>query len=315
MLSFLRSWMLAFSLLFGVLLYWGWMSFPWGARHVSSFIDGLSHLQPYLIFTMLFLTFCKSNLLDWRWRAWFSTALCVQAGGFLLSAILANLDHPWGILTQAAMLCFIAPTATAAIVVVGKMQGDTEGITIYTVMSHLLATFLVPLIAPLLYKTNSVSLPSPTLPSIFFRIFPLLLGPLFLAYFFRRYFPQQHQSLIALKNLAFYIWAFSLMLSITIATHHVATTKASMPLLIGIAGVSLSACTLQFYLGRKIGATFPYSLTASQALGQKNTIFLMWLGYSFFHPLAAIAGGFYAIYHNIWNSYQLFRFNAFTTKQ
>lgn len=315
MFSFLRTWMLAFSLLFGVLLYWGWKFFPLGTRDETSFIRLLSSLQPYLIFTMLFLSFCKSDLLNWKWRPWFIPALCVQTGGFFLSAFWGNIESPWYILAQAAMLCFIAPTATAAIVVVGKIQGDTEGVTIYTVISHLLAAVLVPIIAPLIHETNSTSLSSPTLLSIFLRVFPLLLGPLCLAYCFRCCFPQQHKTLIAFKNLAFYIWAFSLMLSITIATHHVVVAEASNSLLFGIAGISLLVCTLQFYLGRKFGATFLCSLSASQALGQKNTIFLIWVGHSFFHPLAAIAGAFYAIYHNVWNSYQLSRLTTLTMKQ
>ena len=48
------------------------------------------------------------------------------------------------------------------------------------------------------------------------------------------------------------------------------------------------------------------SITAGQALGQKNTVFAIWMGFTFFTPITSIAGGFYSVWHNIVNSYQLY---------
>ena len=63
---------------------------------------------------------------------------------------------------------------------------------------------------------------------------------------------------------------------------------------------------MQFWLGRKIGARYEDKITAGQALGQKNTVLAIWIGYTFFTPITAIAGGFYSIWHNVFNSYQLY---------
>lgn len=48
-------------------------------------------------------------------------------------------------------------------------------------------------------------------------------------------------------------------------------------------------------------------VTAGQAMGQKNTIFAIWLAYTFMTPETAIVGGLYSIWHNIYNSWQLRR--------
>jgi BASS family bile acid:Na+ symporter len=40
-------------------------------------------------------------------------------------------------------------------------------------------------------------------------------------------------------------------------------------------------------------------------MGQKNTVFAIWLGYTFMTPETAIVGGLYSIWHNIYNSWQL----------
>jgi len=52
------------------------------------------------------------------------------------------------------------------------------------------------------------------------------------------------------------------------------------------------------------------AITAGQSLGQKNTVFLIWLSYTFFTPVTAIAGGFYCIWHNVINSIQLNKQNS-----
>lgn len=50
-------------------------------------------------------------------------------------------------------------------------------------------------------------------------------------------------------------------------------------------------------------------VTAGQSLGQKNTVFAIWLGYTFMTPETAIVGGLYSIWHNCYNSWQLYRHN------
>ena len=48
-------------------------------------------------------------------------------------------------------------------------------------------------------------------------------------------------------------------------------------------------------------------ITAGQSLGQKNTIFAIWMGYTFMTPETSIVGGLYSIWHNLYNSWQLYK--------
>ena len=54
-----------------------------------------------------------------------------------------------------------------------------------------------------------------------------------------------------------------------------------------------------------MGRRYDMQVTVAQSLGQKNTVFAIWMGYTFLNPVTSIAGGFYSVWHNIYNSYQL----------
>jgi BASS family bile acid:Na+ symporter len=64
---------------------------------------------------------------------------------------------------------------------------------------------------------------------------------------------------------------------------------------------------LQFALGHKIGERYSDRVTAGQSFGQKNTMFLIWVAYTFMNPVTSLAGGLYSIWHNLYNSWQLYR--------
>jgi BASS family bile acid:Na+ symporter len=85
-----------------------------------------------------------------------------------------------------------------------------------------------------------------------------------------------------------------------------AHTDTPVRLLLGLAVASLLVCIVNFSVGRVIGGrTFPRE--ASQALGQKNTTFTIYLALAYAGPLVALAPTFYVIWHNLWNSWQLHR--------
>ena len=75
---------------------------------------------------------------------------------------------------------------------------------------------------------------------------------------------------------------------------------------VGLAVISCIACFLQFYVGKKVGSKYDDTISAGQALGQKNTVLAIWMGYTFFTPVTAVAAGFYSVWHNVFNSYQLY---------
>jgi BASS family bile acid:Na+ symporter len=73
-----------------------------------------------------------------------------------------------------------------------------------------------------------------------------------------------------------------------------------------VAALSLLTCIASFTLGRLIGGR-AFAPEASQALGQKNTTFTIYLAMTYANPLVALGPTFYVLWHNLWNSWQLHR--------
>ncbi|MCF0235941.1 MAG: transporter [Bacteroidaceae bacterium] len=306
MKALLKTWMLAIAIVGGIVLYVGWMATPFGPAHIDSALGIIKTAQPILLFTMLFVSFSRIEPRHLTPRRWHLPLLALQVGLCLVCAALPFVlpNHVPPLVAQAAMLCFICPTATAAIVVTGKLGGDIEGLTAYTTLANLAAALVIPTLAPIMAPHPLHDFATSFL-LILGRIFPMLILPFFVALLVRRLAPAFHQWVARRTEFSFYLWAVSLTLAIIVSSHAIATTTAR-PLMLGlIALISLASCVLQFALGRRIGRHYQQPIAAAQALGQKNTIFIIWAAYTFFDPASSIAGGFYSIWHNLWNSYQL----------
>ena len=119
--------------------------------------------------------------------------------------------------------------------------------------------------------------------------------------------PKFHRYLASISYISFHLWTVSLALSIAIATKAIVHSHETAFTYFGIALVSAFACALQFYLGRVVGRHHGEPVAGAQSLGQKNTAFAIWVAYTFMNPVTALAGGFYLVWHNIVNSWQLYR--------
>ena len=103
------------------------------------------------------------------------------------------------------------------------------------------------------------------------------------------------------------MWAVALTLAISMTVRSIVHSDYSFWYQLGLALISLVACALQFYWGKKIGKKYGQTISAGQSLGQKNTVLAIWMGYTFFTPVTAVVGGFYSVWHNTVNSYQLYQ--------
>ena len=137
-------------------------------------------------------------------------------------------------------------------------------------------------------------------------MFPLLLCPFLAAILLRALLPKVHAKLGQYHELSFYLWAVALTLAIGVTVKSIVHSDVSFWYQAGLGGISLVCCALQFYFGKKIGRRYGDSISSGQALGQKNTVFAIWMGYTFFTPVTAVAAGFYSVWHNVVNSYQLY---------
>ncbi len=303
---------------------------PEPVHQAGPFLNSLIGIvQPLLIFAMLFLTFCRIEPKDLKPHRWHWWLLLIQGGSFVALGLLAlwmlrylpGESHGKIVLIESAMLCLICPTATAAAVVTRKLGGDVAGITTYTVLINIVTAILVPLIVPLIQPMAGMDFWT-AFSLIVARIFPLLIMPCLAAWLVRYLMPKVHRRLLEYPDLAFYLWAVALTLAIAVTTKSIVRSEMPLGLLLMIALISLVCCILQFALGRYVGSRYRprrsalkaeergrqvRKVTAGQSLGQKNTVFAIWMGYTFMTPETAIVGGLYSIWHNLYNSWQLRR--------
>ncbi len=308
--------MLVISMLTGIFGYFIYTNIPaLDCTHAAAHrIVGT--LQPALIFAMLFLTFCKVDLKHIRLCRWHLWLLLAQGGVFTAIAIVLILLPQSGlrVVLEGAMLCLICPTATASAVVTRKLGGDINHITTYIILINILVSLLVPALAPYVHPDGAMSMLTAMM-LIMSQVFPLLLMPLGAALIVRYFMPRLHRVLTNVPDLAFYLWAVALALAIAVSVRSLLHTHVSVETQLWLVAVSLLCCVLQFWAGRRIGSLYHDQITAGQALGQKNTVFVIWLGYTFFTPVTAIVGGFYSIWHNVINTYQLYRHEHRELKQ
>lgn len=307
-LQFLRTWTLAVSILIGALMYLVFIWFPSLQPYEGKALNVVKTVQPWFIFSMLFITFCKVNPRDLHLQRWHLWHLLIQAGCFILLALplifVATEVAEFRPIIEAAMLCLICPTATAAAVITGKLGGDMAGLTTYTILINLVVAVVIPAFVPLINPDSLLGFWT-SFGMIIGKVFPLLICPFLLAVALRCIAPSVLRAVTSIKDLAFYLWAVSLALAIMVSVKSLCETTAPLWVLGGIAAASLITCIMQFALGRALGRPEEKPISAGQALGQKNTVFLIWCGYTFFDPISSVAGGFYSIWHNMWNTYQI----------
>ena len=327
----IKEWMLPIAMVTGASLYLIYHFLPEPVHRIGPFLDNVvSVLQPLLIFSMLFLTFCGIEPRDLKPHRWHWWLLLIQGGLFSLLGLvviwgLRNLPdgQDCAILVESAMLCLICPTATAAAVVTRKLGGDMAGITTYTILINMLTAVLVPLFVPLIRPVDGVDFFA-AFSMILAKVFPLLIMPCLCAWLVRYMFPRLHRRLLDFADMPFYIWAVALTLAIAVSVRYLMASTLGLELITGMAVVSLISCVFQFMAGRYVGSRYRprrkevsqeaarrgrlvRTITAGQSLGQKNTVFAIWMGYTFMTPETAIVGGLYSIWHNIYNSWQLRR--------
>lgn len=309
--KWLRDWSLPLSMILGASAYFLCQSLQFPTSAKEAILESVAYVQPTLIFCMLTLTFCRIRLQDMRLKGWQWWLLAFQAvvAAFLCLLHQTAEDQTSRLFLQSTMLCFLCPTATAAAVVTAKLGGNVGSLTAYTMMINLMAAVLISTFVPIVNPTGGLSFWL-SFWMIIKRVFPLLIFPLFLALIIRRISPTLLRILTSIPDLPLYLWLVSLSLAIAVTTRILVRTEVTLLLCLLILIGSLVACIMQFGVGRLVGRHYEEAVTAGQACGQKNTVLAIWVGYTFLDPLTSVAGGFYTIWHNVFNAWQLYRRNS-----
>lgn len=317
-----KQWGLPLAMLSGVAAYYLFRVLPLSAEvHKMAYVALSEYVQPVLIFTMLLLSFMKVKSREMKPRRWHLWLLLMQAGCFLVCSALAMYCPNYGtkILCEGAMLAFICPTATASAVITGKLGGSVSGVVTYLMICNLMVSLLAPAVLPLVEPHSGMTF-VPAFFMILCKVFPLLICPLLLAQTIRYLLPKVYRRIMRYPDLAFHIWLPALALAITVTVRSIVHSTVDWRYMVGLALISAICCLLQFALGKWLGARYDKKgsdpvagqepsvrVTAGQAFGQKNTVFVIWLGLVFLDPVTSVVGGFYSVWHNLVNSWQLYR--------
>ena len=308
-LQFIKDWMLPVAIVTGLTVCLCLHGLPGAERVETVFSAFARRVQPVMIALMLFLQFSKISPRDLTFHRWHLALLLLQAALFTaLTLLAARMDLSEArIGVECAALCLICPTAAAAGVITYKLGGNLSSSVTFVVLDNLLASVLIPLLVPLIHPAGDVAFLQGFF-RIARRVFPILVLPLLAAWTVRYTSPHLQEALEKRIGWAFYVWGICLTLAIYLATEALLHSGISLQGALLIAGVALACTLVQFLTGRLAGKPYGHmeSVTAGQALGQKNTGFLIWIAYTMMTPVTAVSGGLYSIFQNLFNSWELY---------
>ena len=264
--------------------------------------QALSFLVQYLLMGMLFFAFLDIDFNPKNFQKsilWILFANLVIA--FLSYWLLSFFDKD---LALAAFITAIAPTAISSPVIISFIKGQVEYVAASALITNISIALVVPFALPALAQTStSVSAWQVLQPVLITMFVPLVLSRGV------AHLPQAPRSMIrAGKRYSFVLWLFNLFIICAKAADFMrAENSGSFGMLLKIGLVSLAICIINFAIGAFIGGR-RYWQEASQALGQKNNTFVIWLALTFLNPLIAMGPTFYVLYHNLYNSWQIYLF-------
>ncbi len=291
-LSNLRPFMMLTAMMTGILFY-----------TPISFVDNLANNQiaPILIFSMLFVTFCKVRIRELKITK-------MQVWLIIFQLIATPLSYymflPFGeLIAQGAMICFLAPIAMGAVAIGALLGANISTLASYSLLCNLVMAFVAPYFLDIFGNGECTFL------QILSRVVPLLIMPLVMAQVLKRVWAAAAEWIAAHSQMSFYMWLFSMLITLARTTNFIVDTWAdiSLTVAIGLAFVALISCLAQYVSGRIIGGKFGDRLAGAQSLGQKNTVLAVWLSQTFLFPVSSIAPTAYIIWQNLVNSYQIYR--------
>lgn len=264
--------------------------------------QALTFMVQYLLMTMLFFAFLDLP----------AKQLSIHPG--VIKVLLANLllgigwyflfslvDHE---LAMTAFIIAMAPTAISSTVIVGFIRGKVDFMVAAVLFTNIFAALVIPFILPYVVGANvHISTWDVLLPVLITMFVPLILARL------STHLPEKAQSVLrAGKKLSFIVWLSNLFIISAKASYFLINERSgSLVLFLQVAGVALLICIVNFVIGAILGGK-DYWQESSQALGQKNTTFAIWIALAFMSPLVAMGPTIYTFFHHLYNTWQIYRF-------
>lgn len=306
-INFIRKWTLPCSIAIGTVSYLLFANITYLSTASDVLGKFFDTVFPFCVFLTLFTTFSKVDFHKMRLTKWQLSLIITQLLLIVLTVFLSLTfrdNHEIKILLESMLTCIIAPCATAAPVVTGKLGGDINTMTTYTLISSLLCSLTIPSVFPLLEHVEGVTFLSSFL-IIMQKLAIVMLLPLFLGWVVRHYVRPVYRYIMVHPNLSFYFWAITLSITTGVTVKNISHSECGIYVLLLIAALSFSICLLHFKLGRYIGHKYHEIINCGQGMFQKNTAMAIWVSYMYLHPVASIGAGCYVLWQNIINSWEI----------
>ena len=266
----------------------------------------LLDIMPVVLFTILYVTFCKIQIKEMKPRIWhfILQGIRIALSGLFVWLITLTSDADTKLVLEGVFICIICPTAAAAPVVTEKLGGSIGSLTIYTIIANVVTSIIIPLFFPMVEKSADIEFFSAVL-MVLKNVTLVRVVPLALALTSRKVIPAFTSWLAKQKDLGFYLWCVNLAIVSGVTVRNILQSTVSGHSLLLLLILPLFVTVAQFAIGKAVGRPFGDSISAGQALGQKNTVVGIWLTISFLNPLAAVAPGAYVLWQNMVNAWKL----------
>lgn len=286
----LKPWMFPIAMVLGVIFH--------------SYIYKVEWIVPYLIFTMLTITFCrvKPREFDLSPMLWIMLAVqIIGAIGVYVALKPLNSD-----VAQATFICVLCPTATAAPVVTGMLGGSIPRVAAFSVISNLAVAILAPALFTWVGNNTELSFIE-EFTSIALKVAPMIVFPLLVAFLLYFFAPKAHAAVAKVQRISFYLWSISLIVVVGRAVSFVMAEPAgAIPQMIAMAIAAGAVCAIQFIIGRKVGRRYGDPVSGAQGLGQKNTVLAVWMALTYLNPISSVGPAAYIAWQNTINSLQIY---------
>lgn len=306
LLLMIKKFALPFSLLVGAAVYLLFANISFLEPIGNTLGPFAVHLMPVVLFTLLYVTFCKIDINEMKpqWWHFILQVIRTSLSALLVALILLTDDATTKLILEGIFICVICPTATAVAVVTEKLGGSIGSLTTYTIIANIFTMVIIPTFFPMVEKGADISFFYTSM-MVLRNVTSVLVVPLVLALLSRRFIPKFVEKVKGVKNLGFYLWCFNLTLVTGETLKNIFHSSVSGWVLALLIILPLFVCLIQFTIGKSVGSHFGDRISAGQALGQKNTVVGIWLTLTFLNPLAAVAPGAYVLWQNLVNAWQL----------
>ena len=287
----LKSYVLPIAIVLGLLLH--------------DYCAAFSVVVPFIIFTILLLTFSAVDITKLRFRPLFVWILLFQVGVSLGGYALLRVLNVNEIIAEGVLIGVLCPVAASVAVVSTMLGADRNTVTSFSVIGNLAIAF----VAPIYFSFIGVNQDMPFLTSflhILRRIGTVIGLPFFIALALQLCLPKANAFLSRYKGLAFYLWAVALFLTLGQTIHFIVLNgKGNWSSILWLGVSALLFCIIQFGLGKWIGSKYGDTIAGGQLLGQKNSAMGIWMANHYLNPLASVFLAFYSVFQNLFNSWQL----------